>query len=110
VPKHQPGQLTLDADDRTRGPHERDAGADLARMAREGLLPPSMKAIARAYRSMARELDRCRRDGDRWGSYAASRELRALRDQLGIVRPTATRDEVRDALEQLSATPVRNGA
>lgn len=77
-------------------------------MLADGLLPGATVAIQVAYRNMGREVDRARREGDRWGIVAASRELRALRDQLGIVRPTATRDELREALAEFSGTPVRN--
>jgi hypothetical protein len=110
VAKHGPGQLTLDTTDRARGTIERACAADLTAMRRAGLLPESTGAIQAAYRAVGRELDRCRREGDRWGGLAASRELRALRDQLGIVRPTSTRDDVRDALAELSATPLRHPA
>lgn len=77
-------------------------------MALDGLLPAATGAIQTAYRNMGREVDRAKREGDRWGIVAASRELRAIREQLGIVYPTATSDAVGDALAQLSATAVRN--
>lgn len=79
-------------------------------MGRAGLLPSSTTGIQKAYRAIGRELDRCIRERDRWGGLAASRELRSLRDQLGIQRPTSSRDDVRTALEQLSSTPVRHTA
>jgi hypothetical protein len=110
VAKHTPGQLPLDTGDRARGTVERACAADLLEMARAGLLPSSTAGVQKAYRAIGRELDRCIRERDRWGGLAASRELRALRDQLGIQRPTATRDDVREALAELSATPVRHPA
>jgi hypothetical protein len=79
-------------------------------MGRAGLLPSSTAGIQKAYRAAGRELDRCIRERDRWGGIAVSRELRSLRDQLGIQRPTATRDDVREALAELSGTPVRHPA
>ena len=108
--KHTPGQLPLPTVDRSRGTVERACAADLTEMGRAGLLPASTAGVQKAYRAAGRELDRCIRERDRWGGIAVSRELRALRDQLGIQRPTATRDDVRDALAELSATPVRDTA
>lgn len=108
--KHPPGQLPLDTGDRSRGTVERACAADLAEMGRAGLLPGSTAGVQKAYRAVGRELDRCIRERDRWGGIAVSRELRALRDQLGIERPTSTRDDVREALAKLSATPIRHSA
>lgn len=108
MPKHDPGQLSLDGRSRSQGVIERACGTDLAYMSREGLLPAATSALQSAYRTIGREIDRAKREGDRWGLVAASRELRSLREQLGIVRPTATRDELREALAELSATPVRH--
>jgi hypothetical protein len=79
-------------------------------MGRAGLLPSSTAGVQKAYRAAGRELDRCIRERDRWGGIAVSRELRALRDQLGIQRPTSTRDDVREALAALSAAAVRDSA
>jgi hypothetical protein len=110
VAKHTPGQLPLELGDRSRGTVERACAADLTEMGRAGLLPSSTAGVQKAYRAAGRELDRCIRERDRWGGIAVSRELRALRDQLGIQRPTSTRDDVREALEQLSATAVRHPA
>ena len=66
-------------------------------------MPVGTAAIQAAYRAAGREIDRARIEKDRWGEIGASRELRALRDQLGIVRPATSGDERVELLAAMSA-------
>lgn len=96
--------MRLDAGSRTVGTVERACATDLAELRKAGTLPPGTAAIQAAYRVAGREVDRAKREGDRWGELGASRELRALREQLGIDRPQTTGDERAAFLERMSAT------
>lgn len=83
---------------------ERDAAADLRQLGELELLPPGAAALARAYRLLAREMDRAEREGDRWGKIGAARELRATRERLGALVPLpADGDELEGLFARLSA-------
>ncbi len=97
------GQLPLDASRRSRGTAERDAGADLSELRRLELLPAASKAVQTAYRYLARELDRARAEGDRYGQINAAREILRIRAALGSTDPTATGDELQRLRDDLSA-------
>lgn len=101
--KRSAGQLSLDGGSRTRGVVERACEADLRELRLAGTLPPGTAAIQAAYRSAGREVDRAKAEGDRWGEIGASRELRALREQLGLVRPQETTGERAELLTAMSA-------
>lgn len=106
--KAPPGQLPLDdAAPRTKGTVERAAEADLRELRRESTIPTGMTAVAAAFRLTAREIDRAEREQDRWGKLNAARELRALRERLGVVAPAAGGGEA-DAFWESMSTPVRD--
>lgn len=99
------GQQALDATAprRSRGVVERACEDDLRELRIAGTLPPGTAAIQAAYRTAGREIDRAKAEGDRWGEIGASRELRALREQLGVNRPQETSGERADLLTAMSA-------
>lgn len=99
------GQQALDAaaPRRSRGVVERACEADIRELGLLGTIPPGTAAIQAAYRAAGREVDRAKAEGDRWGEIGASRELRALRDQLGVNRPQETTGERAELLAAMSA-------
>jgi hypothetical protein len=91
--KRKPGQLPLGAAaPRRKGSAERDAELDLRSLRAAATIPPGMKAIETAYRLIAREVDRAELEQDRYGKLNAARELRALRERLGVIQPVTGTD------------------
>lgn len=90
-----------------KGVVERFAEADLRELRKRETIAPGMKALEASYRLVAREIDRAESEGAEggWKKLNATRELRAVRAQLGIVAPESTGDERDELLAVLSATP-----
>lgn len=93
-----------------KGVVERFAEQDLRELRRLETIAPGMKAIEAAYRLVAREVDRAESEGPDggWRKLNATRELRAVRERLGVLPPESSGDERDELLAALSATP-RNG-
>lgn len=89
------------------GTVERAAQSDLRTLRAAGSIPEGMGALEAAYRLTARELDRAEREQDRWGKLNASRELRAVRERLGVVVPETGTDA--DAFWSELADPTAGG-
>jgi len=89
-----------------KGAVERFAEADLRELRRRETIAPGLKALEAAYRLVAREVDRAEAEGAEggWRKLNATRELRAVRERLGIVPPESTGDERDDLLASLSST------
>jgi hypothetical protein len=88
VAKRTPGQLPLDdAAPKVKGVVERASERDLRDLRSAGTIPQGMAALEAAYRLTAREVDRAEREADRWGKLNATRELRAVRERLGVIEP-----------------------
>ena len=86
--KRTPGQLPLDAaTPRRKGTVERAAELDLRELRKAKSIPDGMKAIEAAYRLTAREFDRAEEEREGWKKLNSARELRALRERLGVVAP-----------------------
>lgn len=66
---------------------ERAAELDLRALRSAGSIPDGMKAIEAAYRLTAREFDRAEEELDGWKKLNSARELRALRERLGVIEP-----------------------
>lgn len=106
--KRRPGQLPLDdAAPKSKGTVERAAERDLRVLRGAGTIPDGMGALEAAYRLTARELDRAEREQDRWGKLNASRELRAVRERLGVIEPETGTDA--DAFWSELADPAAGG-
>lgn len=86
---------------------ERAAELDLRELRKLETIPAGMGALEAAYRLTAREVDRAEREADRWGKLNAARELRALRERLGVVVPESTGGEADEFWGSMS-TPVRD--
>jgi hypothetical protein len=102
-------QSLLAAQRRKRGTVERNAEADLRELRTYKALVPGMKALESAYKLMAREIDLAGDDveGGTWKAINASREMRAVRERLGLVIPAAVGEEANAFWTSVSA-PVRD--